>query len=84
MAAVAQQYYEEAAQNEQMGEENEVSNDCFVILVSPRRRKNYLVIYYSAPGRCLRFRPELLRGSSFLELNGRDVFAIIRPILAVV
>lgn len=49
MAAVAQQYYEEAAQNEQMGEENEVSHHCFVILVSPWRRKKYLVIVLFSP-----------------------------------
>ena len=30
MAAVAQQYYEEAAQNEVMGEEEGVSNQCFI------------------------------------------------------
>ncbi len=75
MAAVAQQYYEEAAQNEQMGEDEGVSHHLSVFDIHGRG-KFYSVIVLLSPGACLRFRPELLRGTSLMELNWRGTLVL--------
>jgi len=58
MAAVAQQYYEDAAQNEQMGEDEGVST---ISLSFWRSRMIKIPLYdrfIQTPGRCLRCHPE--------------------------
>jgi hypothetical protein len=68
MAAVAQQYYEEAAQNEQMGEEDGVSHH-FLSFRHPWPVKNCTLIVLfsptalpalSPPRRCLRCHPRII------------------------